>query len=223
MQKVTDKAHMGEFMGAEQARSVADTLRYKGAHPYAEGARIEKEVLAGLSDGEANALLKELEAYAGADAAAAQTIRLSDNARKLKEAYALMEEGVYQPAKYGRKVVDKEWVAVKNGYGETLSGQDYVNARILDRGCGQALPAEMTTPGAAWTGERITLSEARRACALNGSTLEGAIGGVGDAFEKIDAKFGYGTVSEVMGGIGVGGGMNAALGKSGGDGQNEKR
>jgi len=219
VQKVTDKARMGEFMGAEQARSVADTLRFKGAHPYAEGARIEKEVLSGLSDGEANKLLIELENYAKADAATAKTIKLSDNAKKLKEAYALMEEGVYQPAKYGKKVVDKEWVAIKNGYGETLSGQDYVNSRILDRGCGQALPGEMMTPGAEWVGDRITLSEARKACKLNGTTLEGAINGVGDAFEKIDAKFGYGTTSQVMGGIGIGGGIGAALNGLGGNGQ----
>ena len=223
VQKVTDKTRMGEFMGAEQARSVADTLRFKGAHPYAEGARIEKEVLSGLSDGEANKLLKELENYAKADAATAKTIQLSDNAKKLKEAYALMEEGVYQPAKYGKKVVDKEWVAIKNGYGETLSGQDYVNSRILDRGCGQALPGEMMTPGAEWVGDRITLSEARKACELNGSTLEKAIGGVGDAFEKIDAKFGYGTTSQVMGGIGIGGGINTAMNGLGGNGQSGKK
>lgn len=223
VQKVTDKSRMGEFMGAEQARSVADTLRFKGAHPYAEGARIEKEVLSGLSDGEANQLLKELENYARADAATAKTIRLSDNAKKLKEAYALMEEGVYQPAKYGKKVVDKEWVAIKNGYGETLSGQDYVNSRILDRGCGQALPGEMMTPGAEWVGERITLSEARKACKLNGTTLEGAINGVGDAFERIDAKLGYATPSQVMGGIGLGGGINTAMNGLGGNGQSGKK
>ena len=223
VQKVTDKTRMGEFMGAEQARSVADTLRFKGAHPYAEGARIEKEVLSGLSDGEANKLLKELENYAKADAATAKTIRLSDNAKKLKEAYALMEEGVYQPAKYGKKVVDKEWVAIKNGYGETLSGQDYVNSRILDRGCGQALPGEMMTPGAEWVGDRITLSEARKACKLNGTTLDGAINGVGNAFERIDAKFGYGTPSQVMGGVGIGGGINTAMNGLGGNGQSGKK
>lgn len=223
VQQVTDKSRMGEFMGAEKARSVADTLRYKGAHPYAEGARLEKEVLSGLSDVDADKLLKELETYSKADAATAKTIKLSDNAKKLKEAYALMEEGVYQPAKYGKKVVDKEWVAIKNGYGETLSGQDYVNSRILDRGCGQALPGEMMTPGAEWVGDRITLSEARKACELNGSTLEKAIGGVGDAFEKIDAKFGYGTPSQVMGGIGIGGGINTAMNGLGGNGQSGKK
>ena len=201
VEQVVDKSRMGEFMGAEKARSVGDTLRYKGAHPYAEGARLEKEVLSGLSETEVGALAKELETYAKADAATARTMKLSENAEKLKKAYELMEEGVYQPAKYSKKVVDKEWIAVKNGYGETLTGGDYAGARILDRGCGQAQNAE-----------RITLSEARKACELNGTTLEGAIDSVGDAFEKIDAKFGYGTKSDIMKGVGIGGGINTALG-----------
>ena len=208
VKQVTDKTRMGEFMGADKARSVADTLRYKGAHPYAEGARLEKEVLSGLSDSQVNALSKELEAYAKADTAAAKTMQLSENAKKLKEAYALMEEGMYQPSKYGKKVVDKEWVSLKNGYSETLSGQDYTSMRILDRGAGQALPGEMMTPGAEWVGDRITLSEARKACALNGTTLEGAIESVGNSFERIDAKFGYGTSSQIMGGFGIGGAIN---------------
>ncbi|MBR5746680.1 MAG: hypothetical protein IKX92_05435, partial [Clostridia bacterium] len=60
--QVIKKDRMGEYMGAEKARSVADTLRYKGAHPYAEGARLEKEVLSGLSDSEVQKLYKELAA-----------------------------------------------------------------------------------------------------------------------------------------------------------------
>ena len=215
--QVIKKDRMGEYMGAEKARSVADTLRYKGAHPYAEGARLEKEVLSGLSDSEVQKLYKELETFAKADAATAKTIQLSENAMKLKEAYALMEEGVYQPAKYGKKIFDKEWVAIKNGYSETLTAVDYANARILDRGCGQALPNEMMTKGESWVGERITLSETRKACELNGSSLEKAINGVGDAFEMIDAKFGYRIktteamkkLGDIASGVGIGGGINA--------------
>ncbi|MBQ9489048.1 MAG: hypothetical protein IKQ25_00960 [Lachnospiraceae bacterium] len=209
VQQVTDKARMSEFMGAEQARSVADTLRYKGVHPYEAGAKLEKEVLSKLTDGEANALLKELEAYAKADASVAKTMQLSENAKKLKEAYALMEEGLYQPSKYGKKVVEKEWVSIKAGYGETLTGQDYVNARILDRGSGQALTEEMKHRTEEWVGERITLSEARKACELNGTTIENAIKGVGDAFEKLDKNFKYGSVSTVTSAVGIGGAINA--------------
>ena len=228
VQQVTDKTRMGEFMGAEKARSVADTLRYKGAHPYAEGARLEKEVLSGLSDVDADKLLKELEAYSKADAATAKTIKLSDNAKKLKEAYSLMEEGMYQPAKYNKLVVQKEGVSLGKGYTETLTNQDYVNARILDRGSGQALTGEMKQRSEAWVGDRITLSEARKACELNGNTLETAIGGVGDAFEKIDAKFGYkiestkrmNDIKNTVADIGLGGGINTAMNGLGGNGQN---
>ena len=216
VQQVTDKARMGEFMGAEQARSVADTLRYKGVHPYEAGAKLEKEVLSKLTDGEANALLKELEAYAKADASVAKTMQLSENAKKLKEAYALMEEGLYQPSKYGKKVVEKEWVSIKAGYGETLTGQDYVNARILDRGSGQALTEEMKHRTEEWVGERITLSEARKACELNGTTIENAINGVGDAFEKLDKNFKYGSVSSVTSAVGVGGAINTVRNASNG-------
>ena len=212
VQQVTNKARMGEFMGAEQARSVADTLRYKGVHPYQAGAKLEKEVLSKLTDKEADALFRELEAYAKADIKTAKAMKLSENAKKLKEAYALMEEGLYQPSKYGKKVVDKEWVSIKGGYGETLSGQDYVNARILDRGSGQALPEAMMQRTEEWAGERITLSEARKACELNGSSLEGAISGVGDAFEKIDKNFKFGSASSVSKAVGIGGAVNVGIG-----------
>ncbi|MBQ9429195.1 MAG: hypothetical protein IJU41_06590 [Clostridia bacterium] len=212
VKQITDKKRMGEYMGAEKARSVADTLRYKGAHPYAEGARLEKEVLGSLSDTDTAKLLKELEDYAKADAATAKTMQLSENAQKLKQAYALMEEGVYQPAKYNKLVFEKEWTSLKGGYTETLGSVDYASARILDRGCGQALPAEMMQRSEAWVGERITLSEARKACEYSGTTLEKAINGVGDAFEKIDAKLGYGTHAEIAnaarGGFGVGGAIS---------------
>lgn len=225
VQQVTDRNRMGEFMGADKARSVADTLRYKGAHPYAEGARLEKEVLSGLSDVEADKLLKELEAYSRANAETAKTIRLSDNAKKLKEAYALMEEGMYQPAKYNKLVVQKEGVSLSKGYTETLTNQDYANARILDRGSGQALTDEMKQRSEAWAGERITISEARKACELNGNTLETAIGGVGDAFEKIDAKFGYkiesanrmNNIKNTVAGVGIGGGIGSLSHASGED------
>ena len=53
--------------------------------------------------------------------------------------------------------------------------------------------------------------------------INDAIGSVGDAFEKIDAKFGYGTTSQVMGGIGIGSGMGTALGGLGGRIPNEKK
>ena len=216
VQQVTNKARMGEFMGAEQARSVADTLRHKGLHPYEAGAKIEKEVFSKLKDGEADALLKELEAYAKADASVAKSMQLSENAKKLKEAYSLMEEGLYQPSKYGNYVVEKEWVCIEKGCGETLTAQAYANARIIDRGSGRALTEEMMQRTEAWTGERITLSEARKACELNGTTLEKAIAGVGDAFEMQDKLLGRGIIYDVTKtaasgmtqGFGVGGAMN---------------
>jgi hypothetical protein len=104
--------------------------------------------------------------------------------------------------------VEKEWVSIKAGYGETLTGQDYVNARILDRGSGQALTEEMKHRTEEWVGERITLSEARKACELNGTTIENAINGVGDAFERLDKNFKYGSVSSVTSAVGIGGAIN---------------
>ena len=170
-----------------------------------------------MSAADTGKLLKELEAHAKADVATARTIKLSDNAKKLKEAYSLMEEGVYQPSKYNKLVVEKEGVSLSKGKSAVLTEQDYINARILDRGSGQALRDEMTQRAEAWVGDRITLSEARKACKLNGSSLEMAIDGVGNAFEKIDARLGYDMKSDVAKAFGTGSGINTISNAVNGD------
>ncbi|MBR4186623.1 MAG: hypothetical protein IKQ87_12695, partial [Clostridia bacterium] len=205
---LTEKEHMGTFVGEDKARSWGETLKYKGAHPYHEGLALECEALEGLSEQQTGALMRELEAYAKADTGAIQNIRLSDRAQKLKEAYALMEEGVYQPGKYGKKLQEKEWVSLCAGHGSTLTDQDYISSRILNRGSGQAMMEDMASRATEWTGERITLSEARKACEMNGTTLEAAINRVGEQFTEIDAKLGYGSLSQTTAAVGGGGAVN---------------
>ena len=182
---VTDLEHMGESLGKNTAKSAGQTLKYKGLHPYKEGLALEQATLKGMSDAEKLALLQELETATSGEAKALANLDLSPKAKQILEAYGLMEEGIYQPAKYGDKIISKDWLMLKNGHPETLSSNDYLFNRLGERATGLGR-ANDAIRGLDQIGVRISITDTRKVLKMRGTSVEEMIENMGNNFEKLD-------------------------------------